>query len=86
MRRSTIDHLTAEQVRCQGCLLPPLGEQKEIARYLENVSIKLERLTEEAQAAMMLAAGAPLRPDLRRRHRQDRRPRLATAGRLISFH
>lgn len=52
--QTTIDHLTAEQLRSHRFAFPPLGEQKEIARYLENATNRLECLTEEAQGLIKL--------------------------------
>lgn len=52
--QTTIDHLTAEQLRSHRFSFPTLDEQIAIARYLENATNRLERLTEEAQGLITL--------------------------------
>jgi type I restriction enzyme S subunit len=52
--QTTIDHLTAEQLRSYRFAFPPLVEQREIALHLRTQLARLQSLTSEAEAVIAL--------------------------------
>lgn len=54
--QTTIDHLTAEQLRGQRLPFPPFGEQLEIAQHVADETNKLDQLETEATRAIGLLA------------------------------
>ena len=52
--QTTIDHLTAEQLRRHRFPFPPIEEQWAIADFLERETAKLQELTEAAETAITL--------------------------------
>lgn len=52
--QTTIDHLTAEQLRAHRFAFPPLAEQRHIAQHLEKELPNLDSLTDAATTAITL--------------------------------
>ena len=52
--QTTIDHLTAEQLRRYRFPFPSLGEQHNIAKFLRQQTHRLDQLTGEATRAITL--------------------------------
>jgi type I restriction enzyme, S subunit len=52
--QTTIDHLTAEQLRSYRFAFPPFGEQEEIADRLDDAMVRINEVEERVSAAMEL--------------------------------
>lgn len=68
---SAISQLSAEQIAPYKVLLPPLSEQVEILALLDQATMAIDTLINEAHGVHFLASRTPLCSDLRRRHRQN---------------
>jgi type I restriction enzyme, S subunit len=52
--QTTIDHLTAEQLRCYKFPFPPLSEQIEIASFIRSMNVKLKEIMEAVYSSVDL--------------------------------